>query len=406
MSINLIAKKILGLRENRMTGYLMSGEVREELGFEGYAEALRRRWIEADMEQSGMVTVTNHLGKVDEIRKLAAECKDKCGNCNKSKCQCEGRCDACAGEKCTCESLLGENIDDNTRKFFSNYNSSINLKTQWEGTKAGLLSGNPSTVQLSVRHLEGWLRETGFFETVGEAGRKQWEGTKAGLLSGKPSTVQLSVHHLEGWLKLFNNLGESEASRFFALAHSRRRSVGATNLFEGAHYDTTPPVGAEDMCSYCGKNPPFSPSRYCQDCEAEGQLHSDRSEGYGLYQYKGLPGGKPTRPRGVPASEAVTPGLGRTGDATTIPAPGLGAQSATPTRQTTPTAQTTGPSSRPEPVSIGRDVTVVEAGKQYVGKVSRTLPDGKYEISFAGEQPPTRRPYDKTEVSAVASTDR
>ena len=104
MSINEIAKKILHLRETKMTGFIMAGVLREELGFEGYGEALRRRWIMADMEQSGMVTISNNLGVIEDIRQLAAECKSKCGTCNKSKCDCEGRCDSCKGEKCTCES--------------------------------------------------------------------------------------------------------------------------------------------------------------------------------------------------------------------------------------------------------------------------------------------------------------
>jgi len=233
MTINEIAKRLLDLRENRMTGFIMAGVLREELGFEGYGEALRRRWIEADMEQSGMMTISNNLNVIGEIRQLAAECKAKCGTCGKEKCSCEGRCDSCKGEKCTCESIKG-----------------------------------------------------------------------------------------------------------------------------------TEPVK--------------------EDAHMIAQSHAFRKH--------------------TPLQEYATLGLGRTGDAPETPVPGLGAQSAAaPTHQTQPQAAPTTPGARPQPVGIGSDVAVVENGRQYVGKVSRTLPDGKYEISFAGDQPSVRRPYDKTEVTTAAS---
>jgi len=57
-----------------MTAFIMPGELREKLGFDGYAEALRRRWLLADSEQSGMVQVTNNLNVVEEIRQIA-ECE-------------------------------------------------------------------------------------------------------------------------------------------------------------------------------------------------------------------------------------------------------------------------------------------------------------------------------------------
>ena len=106
MNIKEIASKLIGIRENKMSSFIMSGQLREELGFEGYGEALRRRWIMADMEGSGMIQITNHLGTVAEMRELAEEfakeCKDRCGSCGKNKCGCSGRCDSCKGEKCTC----------------------------------------------------------------------------------------------------------------------------------------------------------------------------------------------------------------------------------------------------------------------------------------------------------------
>jgi hypothetical protein len=98
--------------------------------------------------------------------------------------------------------------------------------------------------------------------------------------------------------------------------------------------------------------------------------------------------------------ETVTFGLGNTGDAPDLPVPGVGQGSSQGQTQRSP-AQAQSPSN-PQAVNIGNDVAVVENGKQYVGKVSRMLPDGKYEISFAGEQPPVRRAYDKTEVSTAA----
>lgn len=222
MTINEIAQRILTLRETRMTGYIMAGVLREELGFEGYGEALRRRWIEADMEQSGMVTITNNLGMVEEIRKLANEAKKCC--CKDGKCEC-----GCKDGKCTCESV---------------------------------------------------------------------------------APVKEDAH-------------------FLASSHA---------------YRTHQPI-----------------------------------------------------------QEVATLGLGRTGDAPAAPVPGLGAQSAAaPTQHTPPQAANPATPARTQPVGIGQDVAVVENGKQYVGKVSKTLPDGKFEISFAGEQPPVRRSYDRTEVSASA----
>jgi len=69
-----IAQVILTVRENRMSSYIMPGELREKLGFEGYSEALRRRWLIADSDVSGMVQVTNILAVVEELRQIA-ECE-------------------------------------------------------------------------------------------------------------------------------------------------------------------------------------------------------------------------------------------------------------------------------------------------------------------------------------------
>lgn len=103
-----IAAKLLKLREERMTAFIMTGQLQEELGFEGYAEALRQRWIQPDEEASGMVVVSNDLNRVAEMRELAEqykdECKSKCDKCGKTKCSCDGECGACKGNKCVCNS--------------------------------------------------------------------------------------------------------------------------------------------------------------------------------------------------------------------------------------------------------------------------------------------------------------
>lgn len=46
---------------------------------------------------------------------------------------------------------------------------------------------------------------------------------------------------------------------------------------------------------------------------------------------------------------------------------------------------------------IGDDVTVVDAGQSYTGKVQAKTPDGKLKISFAGKRP-NRDTYTMTEI--------
>lgn len=229
MNIKEIAAKLLKLREERMTAFIMTGQLREELGFEGYSEALRNRWIQPDEEGSGMITITNNLGKVAEMRELAhqyaQECKDRCGSCGKNKCACDGRCDACKGEKCTCESAP--------------------------------------------------VRE----------------------------------------------------SASFALAHASRTKMTL--------------------------------------------------------------------------AEAATLGLGHQSDTAGTPIVGISQQS-TPTAPAAISKPDPAAPNRPQALSIGSDVRVVENGKTYVGKVSQVKPDGKMQISFGGEKPATIRDYDKSEVSPAA----
>jgi hypothetical protein len=109
MNIKEIASKLIALRE-RMSAFIMSGELREQLGYEGYGEALRRHWITPDQEGSGMITLTNNLGTVAEMRQLAEEfVKEEgkeCMFCHKKdgECTCK-KCPDCGKANCACESL-------------------------------------------------------------------------------------------------------------------------------------------------------------------------------------------------------------------------------------------------------------------------------------------------------------
>lgn len=74
MNINQLAKTILDMREERMSAFIQPGHLIEQIGTEGYAEALRRRWLVGAEEAEGLMTVTNQLGIVNEMRELASEC--------------------------------------------------------------------------------------------------------------------------------------------------------------------------------------------------------------------------------------------------------------------------------------------------------------------------------------------
>lgn len=358
MNINEIAKKILHLRETKMTGFIMAGVLREELGFDGYGEALRRRWIEADMEQSGMVTISNNLGVIEDIRQLAAECKDKCGTCGKSSCKCDGRCDSCNGDKCTCESQA------------------------------------PAQEAIS---------ETAHFFAQAHAFRRNAVGENAGM--GVHAPVDPASQGAPAW--------EPEHEEFYT---SRRPDY--RKHFDQAHAGKTP----EEIESEWGAMEPRLRDWHSQHMfSPKGKHHQGYQSWRGQRQWErdmaqANAQRQPTHPGleiGVNDSmevkvakicESATLGLGRTGDAPDVPVPGLGAGSAQKTQQAPIQAQSQTNPARPQAVAIGSDVAVVEGGKQYVGKVSRTLPDGKYEISFAGDQPPVRRAYDKTEVSTAAAS--
>lgn len=312
-----------------MTGFIMAGVLREELGFEGYGEALRRRWFEADMEQSGMVTITNNLGMIEDIRTLAKEFK---AESHESTCKCGGKnCDCkCKedGSDCKCTSVK----ESETAHFFA---------------QAHAFRRNASV---------------GVNEVVGDPEGDMTHGVPA---FGKRDRSEEFINARLPDLKRHFLTSQ----KILAYPPEQRARLWNEFLPELLQFSRTSPLVKQLMASYGDQ--PF--------------------ESVPLQDVNKL-------------CEVATLGLGRTGDAPDMPVPGLGASSAAPTQR--PPNQPMAPASTAyqQPVSIGSDVAVVENGKQYVGKVSRTLPDGKYEISFAGDQPPVRRSYDKTEVSTSAAS--
>ena len=86
MNINQVAKALVELRESSMSPLFYTGDLREKLGEEGLAEALRLRWMLPD-EHSGLLQITNSPGVLGEMRTLAETCvKD-------GKDQCDGKAD-------------------------------------------------------------------------------------------------------------------------------------------------------------------------------------------------------------------------------------------------------------------------------------------------------------------------
>ena len=237
MNIKEIAAKLTEMRETRMTAFIMSGQLREELGFDGYAEALRRRWIQADEDMSGMIQVSNNLGVIAEMKALALEYAEEsakpCMMCHKDGkgCTCT-KCKDCGKANCTCESL----------------------------------------------------RE----------------------------------------------------SAILSVAHANRTKQTL--------------------------------------------------------------------------AEIATYGLGRQPDNVGSPIVGLGAQSAQPASPASPAPiQRPNPSAspaNPQVMGVGADVSIVQDGKTYVGKVSQVKPDGKMQISFGGEKPSAVRDYDKSEVAPLADANK
>jgi len=64
-----IAKAIIE-RRNRMTHVIMPGEITAEIGPDGVAEALQRRWLVPDTDD-GYLCATNDLKAVEEMRQTA-----------------------------------------------------------------------------------------------------------------------------------------------------------------------------------------------------------------------------------------------------------------------------------------------------------------------------------------------
>lgn len=419
MSTNEIAKKLLTLRETRMTGFIMAGVLREELGFEGYGEALRRRWIEADMEQSGMVTISNNLGVIGEIRQLAAECKSKCGTCSKSKCDCAGRCDACEGEKCTCEAQepAQEAVSETAHFFAQAHAFRRNSVSEVVGQDPGQGQGGSwEEMEPSVRQY--MMTDPKMIEAAGVAGmdqeqfyqsrmpelRKHWETSQQPGYTPPAASADVPSPH-----EVLPDYSDEQHDEFYQHSHPQMLK----------HFHASPKVSAmaqPDRDKAWGEFEPSLKSYFRGNRNMQKAHHNWRSSG--------MDGTVPEPQRGniqgrqpdigfndskivvnnlLAIMETVTFGLGNTGDAPDLPSPGVGQGSSQGQSQRSP-AQAQSPSSpsRPQVVNIGNDVAVVENGKQYVGKVSRMLPDGKYEISFAGDQPPVRRAYDKTEVSTAA----
>jgi len=119
MNIKEIAYKLMALRES-MSAFILTGKLRESIGFDGYGEALARRWIVPDQEGSGMVQVSNHLGTVAEIRQLAEDYikEEECTFCHKSgdECKCK-KCPDCKKANCTCDSACESRIDEKVMSY-------------------------------------------------------------------------------------------------------------------------------------------------------------------------------------------------------------------------------------------------------------------------------------------------
>jgi len=83
-SLQNIAKVVLE-RRGRMTHVVLPADLQSKLGPDGMAEALRRRWVEADYD-SGALRVNSNLGVVTEVERYA---NSKCEVCGEEKCKCD-----------------------------------------------------------------------------------------------------------------------------------------------------------------------------------------------------------------------------------------------------------------------------------------------------------------------------
>jgi len=214
MTTQEIAKVILNLRETRMSSFILSGELREKLGFEGYGEAMRRRWLIADTDSSGMVQVTNSLGLIEEIRQIA-----ECEPCAKSP-----------GGVTYGQPALGSNPVEYP-------------------------SGNATEQKMG--------NEAPKSDDEGEAVKKTWSGDAAGdkgeVVAKSPGDVSY----------------KSEAAHY-ALTHAARHhlqeiappATGGTGIGGSAAAVTSPvaAIGTQNPKSSVPVNPEFPPGTVCAEC--------------------------------------------------------------------------------------------------------------------------------------------
>lgn len=64
-----IASTLLSRRAT-LSSYVPTGQVRQDIGVDGFQEAVRRTWLVPDVE-SGEVHITNHLGTLAEMKRIA-----------------------------------------------------------------------------------------------------------------------------------------------------------------------------------------------------------------------------------------------------------------------------------------------------------------------------------------------
>ena len=82
MKIAELAKKLVEMRTATATSYIAQAKLVEELGTDGYAEALNQGWIVPDLEVSGMVHLTQDGTAIHKMESLAESCikdgEDQC----------------------------------------------------------------------------------------------------------------------------------------------------------------------------------------------------------------------------------------------------------------------------------------------------------------------------------------
>lgn len=320
MNINEIAKKLLELREKRMTSFIMSGELREALGFDGYGEALRRRWIMADEQGSGMVTVTNHLGTVNEIRQLAQECT--CKGCGDGDCTCK-----CKDGKCTCKKEM-ESVTDDAHNLAESHSRRLSDMPSKEERKAM----KDYDEEMNVNPESGMSHAPDCDCDVCEKRRKK--------KAAKTESV-----------------AESETAHFFAQAHAfRRHGLNQENENAEAEWQAFVPT----MLAHFQSDPKIAKAAKAMGMTVE-QLFKTREQALKETYYHLKHGENPPVSPEAEArfeskaiaklTEYATMGLGRTGDAPETPVVGLGNAHSTPAttrvQPAVPAAGTASPAASP-----------------------------------------------------------